>query len=282
MKAPCDGIIDKQLFIKIRNQFPQEYKSACDFYNTYSTKDMIKISEDIINKITRKRISEFTQDMALKLTLENQYKSLYKAIDDSYDNINKETIENLVDYVSDIDEQTLNLRLIVKGLIILQAIYNMTDIVYTTIENNNRFSYLTEHKCVDFIEILKHIYDCKHIDDNSIDFMSDDNAISTALEQLNKKINDKLILLESEDDSIEFTEEDLFEDDYDSNQLEDGSVSYDSSDLDSYIHKLYYKSMYMLKTILNTVIDKDYKLLPNVNLIMYWVIIILMHYCLKF
>ena len=40
--------------------------------------------------------------------------------------------------------------------------------------------------------------------------------------------------------------------------------------------------MYMLKTILNTVIDKDYKLLPNVNLIMYWVIIILMHYCLKF
>lgn len=285
MKAPCDGIITKDLFIKVRDTFPFQYRKASQFYNTYVIKEMIKYSEDVVNKIARTKISNLDSYIEnyedVKLTLNNQYQSLYKAIDDSYDNINKDAVENIIDHVSDVESKTLDLRLIIKGLIILQAIYNMTDVLYTSIENNNKFSYLEEHKGVNFSEILEHMIETNKTYECDKEELSNED-INLFTEQLNKKIMNKLMLLESEDDSIEFTEEDLFEDDYDSNHIEGSEISYDSTDLNTYIHKLYYKAMYMLKDILNKIIDTDYDLLPNIDLLMYWAIIILMHYCLKF
>lgn len=270
MKSQCEGIIDKELFINIRETFPYEYKQASKFYNTSVVKDFIELTINIVNKNV-KELDNKTDD-----SLINQYQSLSKSINESYDNLNKDTIMKLIDTISDIDQQRLNLKLIIKGLILLQIIYSINNIIDTVIENNGTYNHLNEYRCADISNDSEHITD--NIKDINNILISEENIFYND-ERVSNNIY-KLFLEADDDEVIEFTEGDLFEDDYD---IEEENQSFSSETLNLYIHKLYFKCTYTLKDIFNKIIDhKDYFFIVNINLLMYLLIIILMHYTLKF
>ena len=272
MKSQCEGIIDKELFIKIRETFPYEYKQASKFYNSSIVNDFIELTINTLNK----NIKELDSKTINKESLANQYQSLVKSINDSYDNLNKDTIMKLIDNISDIDQQRLNLKLIIKGLILLQIIYSINNIVDTIIENNGTYNHLTEYKCANISINLEHITDNVTINDILI---SEENIFYND-EKVSNNIY-KLFREADNDEIIEFTEGDLFEDDYEID--EEDNQSFSSENLNHYIHKLYFKCTYTLKDIFNKIIDhKDYFFTVNINLLMYLLIIILMHYILKF
>ena len=271
MKSHCDNIIDKELFVNIRNQFPKMYKLASQFYNSTNVNDMIKYSSKALEVSSLSHIKEKTD---YKELLVNQYKSISKNIEDLYSNINTDMILRLIDNISDVEQQKINLRLIIKGLMILQILYSIQNIYDTTIENNGTYNHLTEYKCAIISEDLEHITDNVTINDILLaeeNFINRDNYI-------NERVY-KLFSEASDDDTIEFTEGDLFEDDYD---VSNDETTYSSENIEYYIHKLYLKSMYMLKDSLNKLIDNNYNMLPNINFLMYLTTILLMHYMLKF
>ena len=270
MKSQCEGIIDKELFIKIREIFPYEYKQASKFYNSSIVKDFIELTINTVNKNVKELGNKLDDSLA------NQYQSLSKSINESYDNLNKDTIMKLIDNISDVDLQRLNLKLIIKGLILLQIIYSINNIIDTIIENNGTYNHLTEYKYADISIDPEHITD--NIDDINDILISEENIFYN-----NERVSNNIykLFLEADDDEvIEFTEGDLFEDDYD---IEEDNQSFSSETLNLYIHKLYFKCTYTLKDIFNKIIDhKDYFFIININLLMYLLIIILMHYTLKF
>ena len=271
MKSHCDNIIDKELFVNIRNQFPKMYKLASQFYNSTNVNDMIKYSSKALEVSSLSHIKEKTD---YKDLLVNQYKSISKNIEDLYSNINTDMILQLIDNISDVEQQKINLRLIIKGLMILQILYSIQNIYDTTIENNGTYNHLTEYRCAIIPEDLEHITDNVTINDILLaeeNFINRDNYI-------NERVY-KLFSEASDDDTIEFTEGDLFEDDYD---VSNDETTYSSENIEYYIHKLYLKSMYMLKDSLNKLIDNNYNMLPNINFLMYLTTILLMHYMLKF
>ena len=293
MKSPIDDLINKKLFINLRNTFPLQYNYACRFYNANTTKDMINISCNILNRLSKKLLESNTITDKEKLLLNNQYKSLYKTVDDAFKNIDNNTLENIITHISDVDKSTITIRMIVKGLILLQIAYNTKDVIYNTIENNNQFEYISEHNLLYLEQIQEHMYEYQYSTDflsNSSENADNDNNrfINTIdeevfIENINKKINDKLVLLESDDvDEIEFTEADLFEDDYGYDQSEDNEISYSTDNIDEYIQKIYYKIIFLFKESIDKIIDVDYKLLPNMDIIMYYVISILMLYIQRF
>ena len=271
MKSHCDNIIDKELFVNIRNQFPKMYKLASQFYNSTNVNDMIKYSSKALEVSSLSHIKEKTD---YKDLLVNQYKSISKNIEDLYSNINTDMILQLIDNISDVEQQKINLRLIIKGLMILQILYSIQNIYDTTIENNGTYNHLTEYRCAIIPEDLEHITDNVTINDILLveeNFINRDNYI-------NERVY-KLFSEASDDDTIEFTEGDLFEDDYD---VSNDETTYSSENIEYYIHKLYLKSMYMLKDSLDKLIDNNYNMLPNINFLMYLTTILLMHYMLKF
>lgn len=271
MKSHCNNIIDKELFIDIRNQFPKMYKLASQFYNSTNVNDMIKYSSKALEVSSLSDIKEKTD---YKDLLVNQYKSISKSIEDLYSNLNTDMILQLIDNISDVEQQKINLRLIIKGLMILQILYSIQNIYDTTIENNGTYNHLTEYRCAIISEDLEHITDNVTINDILLaeeNFINRDNYI-------NERVY-KLFSEASDDDTIEFTEGDLFEDDYD---VSNDETTYSSENIEYYIHKLYLKSMYMLKDSLDKLIDNNYNMLPNINFLMYLTIILLMHYMLKF
>ena len=303
MKSPIDNLINKKLFIQLRDTFPLQYKYSSLFYNSDTVKDMISSLSNFLTRICKKVLDDTNSNSSntneeddssniVLSTINDQYRSMYKAIDDSFKNIDNNTLDNIITHISDIDNSTLTIRMIVKGLILLQIAYNTRDIVFNTIENNYKFDYISEHNLSYLEYIQEHMYenqfnnidvnnsfgnDSSNYDDNSID-----DDIDTFTEEINKRINDKLLLLESEDDEIEFTEADLFEDDYGYNQSDDNEVSYSTDNIDEYIRKLYYKIMFLFKESIDKIIDVDYKLLPNLDIIVCYIISILMLYIQKF
>ena len=50
MKGNTTDVIDKQLFIDIRELFKEEYRAASRFYNSGNTNDLIKYSKNILNR----------------------------------------------------------------------------------------------------------------------------------------------------------------------------------------------------------------------------------------
>ena len=273
MKSHCDNIIDKELFVNIRNQFPKMYKLASQFYNSTNVNDMIKYSSKALEVSSLSHIKEKTD---YKDLLVNQYKSISKNIEDLYSNINTDMILQLIDNISDVEQQKINLRLIIKGLMILQILYSIQNIYDTTIENNGTYNHLTEYRCAIIPEDLEHITDNVTINDILI---SEENIFYND-EKVSNNIY-KLFREADNDEIIEFTEGDLFEDDYEID--EEDNQSFSSENLNHYIHKLYFKCTYTLKDIFNKIIDhKDYFFTVNINLLMYLLIIILMHYILKF
>ena len=299
MKAPIDNLINKDLFIKLRNTFPYQYRYACEFYNSNTTKDIIFYSSKVINKLSKELIKEISNsnnivNLDIQSTIQNQYQSMYKCIDDSFENIDNQTLNNIIENISDIDKSTLTIRMIVKGLILLQISYNLKDIIFSTIENNNKYNFLTEHKTLYIEEILKHIYENQnyHIITELVDHYKDnDKEEERIIKNLNRNITKKFnTLLESDNDNdeIEFTEEDLFEDDYyssiniDDNESDKNEISYNTDNIDEYIQRLYKKIAFLLKESVYKIIDIDYKYLPNLDILIYYIIILMMLYIQRY
>ena len=258
LKCSVDNLLNKDYFIKIRDNFPFEYKKACNFYNSSDVSVLIELTLSILNNDTKELINNSNNENN-KNVIENQYQSLSRAIKSSYNNLNIEMILDIIDCVSDIDSQRNNLILIIKGLILLQIIYALQYISDTTIENNNKFDYVTEHKSSYFPEILEHI--------------SEIRSLSADL-----SFNSNKILSES-DDEIEFKEEDLFDDEYAKSSLyyfDEKELIYSSNDLNNYILKIYTKAIKLLKIIFDKIVSNDYYFLPKNTFLMYIVAIISM------
>ena len=67
-------------------------------------------------------LSDIKEKTDYKDLLVNQYKSISKSIEDLYSNLNTDMILQLIDNISDVEQQKINLRLIIKGLMILQIL----------------------------------------------------------------------------------------------------------------------------------------------------------------
>ena len=55
----------------------------------------------------------------------------------------------------------------------------------------------------------------------------------------------------------------------------------DGNRIDEYIERLYLKAMFMVKNSLDKLMDSNYTMLPDTNFLMYLVVVLLMHYMLK-
>ena len=263
LKCSVDNLLNKDFFIRIRDNFLFEYKKSCIFYNSSNVSDLIQCTIDVLNNNTKELINNNDNEND-RNTIENQYNSLLRAIKSSYDNLNIEMIMNIIDCVSDIDSQKSNLILIIKGLILLQIIYALQYIVNTTIENNNQFNYVTEHKSSYFPEILEHISEIRSL---SADLTSNITNLT-----------------ESDEEEISFMEKDLYDDEYTESSLynDDDELTYSSNDLNNYILKIYSKAIKLLKDIFDKIISNKYYFLPQTQFLMYITTIISMLMVNKF
>ena len=273
MKSKCDNIITKELFIQIKDAYPQMYGLACQFYNTSNISKMLKYTVTALNQTSKDKLDT---DVQSKEVLANQYESLFKTIKDAKANLNMDTILKIIDNVSDVEAQKINIRLIVKGLVVLQVLYSIQDVIDTTIENNGTYTHLTEYKSANLNDSIEHIFDISMVPMSINEILAAEDDLS------NQNLQDKIYKLfseASEEDVIEFTEGDLFEDDYDDDDSDE--TSYSSDRIDEYIERLYLKAMFMVKNSLDKLMDSNYTMLPDTNFLMYLVVVLLMHYMLK-
>ena len=295
MKFDYETTINKKFFKEVRDMFGIEYKNACKFYNSGNVKQLIEYSKEMLEKEYQEILGNNIQ---YKEIINNQYQSLMRALDDSYNNLNLSTIIKIINAIPDIDSQKYNLRLIIKGLIILQVLYNIMDVITATnLDENHNYNVITEYKNDLFLKILEHMNEYAHLLDHNNEFLSENlyNILNEAHEE-DKDIDDdkeeQEVNIEKfyNDDLLkdpEVLDNDLFKeiDDISDNDLDlilDDSKSYSASNLDKYIFELYLKEVTMIRIIIEDIIDNKYLLLPNSNYIMYWLIILLMHCVNKF
>ena len=295
MKFDYETTINKNFFKDVRDMFGAEYKNACKFYNSGNVKQLITYSKEILEKEFQEVLNNNIEE---KHTIINQYESLTRALDDSYNNLNLSTIIKIINGMPDADNQKYNLRLIIKGLIILQVLYNIMDVITATnLDENRSYNVITEYKNDLFLKILEHMNEYAHLLDQNNEFLSENlSVILNEAHEEDKDFDDdpeeKEVDIEKfyNDDLLknnELIDNDLFKeiDDIDSNDLDlimDDNKSYSASNLDKYIFELYLKEVTMIRIIIEDIIDSKYSLLPNSNYIMYWLIILLMHCVNKF
>lgn len=305
IKVATVGNIEKKLFIDIRDTFPDEYRSACKFYNTANVHDIIEYTKDIIDNEVRNIITN-NPDIS-KDVLNNQYKSIIKTLNESYDNINMTTIMNIISNMNDEDKikNKDNLRLIIKGLILLQLINNMNDIINTTNSNNGAYNFIMEHKnnliekvqehIVEYEQSLEHKFKITDQDilnetllsilseDSEYDFNDIDNNEASSSFNVAKFYEENLLkdsddLIYGDDDDDDGSYDDKFDQVMQSNE----DVSYSADKLDNFIYQLFLKEIMLLKIVNSNIDDSNYTLIPNKSYITYILIALILMIVSKF
>ena len=195
-----------------------------------------------------------------------------------------------------------NLRLIIKGLVLLQLINNMNDVINTTISNNGAFNFIQEHKNNLIEKLQEHIVEYElaqeHnikinnqdildetlssilLEDNEYDYTTDDQE---PLSSFNiSKFYEENLLKDSEDllygDDDDGNDDNEFEEIMSSNT----DISYSANNLDDFIHSLFLKEIMLLKVINSNIDDSGYTLIPNKSYISYLLISLLLMIVNKF
>lgn len=270
VKGNTIGVIDKDLFVSIRKSFKKEYKAACLFYNASKVSDLVNCATEILNSQYFNTLEK--SDNITNSLLKEQYKSLLRTVSKCYDNINSEVMIKVVKTIGEeeVSSQKLQLQLLIKALIVTQIFTNMKDTINTTITNHGEYNVVTEYKNNFNFEILEQINEC-----NSI--------VNSVL-----NINNLFILNESDDESTSSTS--IQNDYYETGLLSDSdftendnneytnTIMHGNTKLDEFIFQLLYRSVMQLKCVINDIIDRqDIILMPNVQYVMFWLIVLLMH-----
>lgn len=297
LKVGVEGVINKELFIDIRDTFPLEYKNACLFYNTGNVNNLIKYAKNVIDNEISLVLNDDNKNI-----ISDQYKSLLKTLQESYNNVNYNVILKIINSMDDADKANNrdNLRYIIKSLILLQIITNVNDIIETTLKNDGVYNYITEYNNNLQEKVLEHINEYENSIYNDIQFINEDirNEFEYLLLNEDDISNDDTSIDNGtfniakfyEDDLLKNIDDSLYEDDdenEDNSDFEsiinrDRNTSYSSDRLDDFLYNIFLKEIMLVKVIINNIIDSNYDMIPNKRYIMFITIVILMHSINKF
>ena len=288
LKGRNDNILTKQLFVDVRDTFPLEYNTACRFYNTTKIKSLQSVMRFLLNKSVKE-----VKKSSNNTLIDEQYKSMMKTVEQCYDNINFDNLKSIIGEMSE-EERANNkelLRLLIKALILLQLINNIKDVLDTTIENNGKFEFISEHQNNLSYILTEHIID--YNDKTNYSFEEDKKIQDTITLILDEMLSD-----EDNRDIRKYYEDDLFVNDKDSDLYQDNIYDEDYDDkqnsdrldelidpnnLDRFISKTFLKECILLKSIYNSLIDiTEFQTLPSISYLSFISIILLLHITQKF
>lgn len=281
LKGRNDDILTKELFVDIKDTYPLEYNTACKFYNASGIKSLKSSIRFMLNRSL--------EDMEQNETTKNQFESMVRVVEESYNNINFDTLRSVV---GEMDERERNekkdiLRLIVKSLILLQLINNMNDIIDATNRNNGSFNYIVEHQNNLSGVITEHIND--YIANEQIWCADIEGEIELVLDEIMSDEDARDIRKYHEDDMLRNDSSDVYRDDPDEDYDEFDKILNDHLDevidpnrLDRFVAQLLLKESILLKVIYNKILDAEFKSLPNVRYIIFIAIVLLLHITQKF
>ena len=182
IKSGADGIIDRDLFIDMRDTFSSEYIGASRFYNTNNIDTtMVKLMKHSLQS-SYNSISLDSNSNDVTSTIESQYQSLSKAIDEAIVSANGSIMRKItatLDNNSDQKTYVRYVRKIIKVLVILSVIDHMEGVFDSTITNeNNSYNIVRDWRQPDLTILQEHIDDMNHTIDESSDTIINNDKTS--------------------------------------------------------------------------------------------------------
>lgn len=252
IKGFSDGIIDKDMFMQLRQIFPKEYIGACKFYNSNTTSDIINSIQSILDHNYKLLLSTASTVGNTTNTLQSQYQSLSKIIETSLDSVGSSTIFNLINTVRDADALGLRkkyLKTVIKSLVILSIVDHMEHVFKTTIlREDMSYNIVTDWKTSQLTTLVEHI---------------DDIGV----------LSNAMLISEAPDFDDDEHDNDLFDD-------EDNSITPESleetvtEDLQRIFFIIVHKLLNIVEKMASTDSNKYQSLLPNMAYIAFYTIII--------
>ena len=182
IKSGADGIIDRDLFIDMRDTFSSEYIGASRFYNTNNIDTtMVKLMKHSLQS-SYNSISLDSNSNDVTSTIESQYQSLSKAIDEAIVSANGSIMRKIIATLNNNSDQKTYVgyvRKVIKVLVILSVIDHMEGVFDSTITNeNNSYNIVRDWRQPDLTILQEHIDDMNHtIDESSDTIINDDSDI---------------------------------------------------------------------------------------------------------
>lgn len=173
IKSGADGIINRDLFIDMRDTFSSEYIGASRFYNTNNIDTtMVKLMKHSLQS-SYNSISLDSNSNDVTSTIESQYQSLSKAIDEAIISANGSIMKKITATLDNNSDQKIYVRYIrkvIKVLVILSVIDHMEGVFDSTItDQNNSYNIVRDWRQPDLTILQEHIDDMNHIIDESSD-----------------------------------------------------------------------------------------------------------------
>lgn len=254
LKGYGDGIIDKDLFIQMRKLFPKEYIGACKFYNSNTTNEITNSIQSILDHNYKIQLSTISSN--LTSTLQSQYQSLSRIVQESLNSVNGSTVFKLINTIKDSDSLKLRkryLKTVIKSLVLLSIVDHMEHVFNTTtLHEDLCYNLITDWKSSQLTILLEHI----------------DDDISTFS-------NDPMMLFEVDDGNSDNSNDDVFDDSEDkiTPDLIEDTITDD-------MRRIFFLSIHKLINIVEkmaSIEDNRYRsLLPNIPYIAYYTIVIAM------
>lgn len=182
IKSGADGIIDRDLFIDMRDTFSSEYIGASRFYNTNNIDTtMVKLMKHSL-QFSYNSISLDSNSNDVTSTIESQYQSLSKAIDEAIVSANGSIMRKIIATLNNNSDQKTYVgyvRKVIKVLVILSVIDHMEGVFDSTITNeNNSYNIVRDWRQPDLTILQEHIDDMNHpINESSDTIINNDSDI---------------------------------------------------------------------------------------------------------
>lgn len=254
LKGYGDGIIDKDLFIQMRKLFPKEYIGACKFYNSNNTNEITNSIQSILDHNYKIQLSTISSN--LTSTLQSQYQSLSKIVQDSLNSVNGSTVFKLINTIKDSDSLKIRkryLKTVIKSLVLLSIVDHIEHVFNTTtLHEDLCYNLITDWKSSQLTTLLEHI-------DDDISTFSNDPMMLFEVDDGNSDNSNDNVFDDSDDDSTPDLIEDTITDD---------------------MRRIFFLTIHKLINIVEkmaSIEDNRYRsLLPNISYIAYYTIVIAM------